>query len=69
MEFIDELEDTWKIMDYKYTSHIVKFNKDLIFPLLTDGWKEMKDVFDFTDQQDVTLFYHGWEQCLWLNFK
>jgi hypothetical protein len=37
MEFIDELEDTWKVMDYKYTSHIVKFNKDLIFPLLIDG--------------------------------
>jgi hypothetical protein len=59
MEFMDELEDTWKIMNYKYTSHIVKFNKDMVFPLLTDGWKEMKDVFDFTDQQDVTLFYHG----------
>jgi hypothetical protein len=31
----------------------------MVFPLLIDGWKEMKDVFDFNDQQDVTLFYHG----------
>jgi hypothetical protein len=56
---MDELDEEWKIMDYRYTSHTVKCNKDLIFPLLKEAWTEMKDVFGFTDQQDITLFYYG----------
>ncbi|WJX51562.1 DNA helicase [Trifolium repens] len=58
-DFMDELDEEWKIMDYRYTSHTVKCNKDLIFPLLKEAWTEMKDVFGFTDQQDITLFYYG----------
>ncbi|MCI00459.1 hypothetical protein A2U01_0021478, partial [Trifolium medium] len=41
-KFKNEFGSDWKIIN-KDTIHSVKFKKDLVFPLLQDGWLEMKE--------------------------
>jgi hypothetical protein len=53
------LQGTWKFIDYKDTLHTVEFNQSFIHPLLTTGWKEMKDVFGFELNQEIDFLYYG----------
>ncbi|WJX91099.1 DNA helicase [Trifolium repens] len=43
-EYAAQLQGTWKFIDYKDTLHTVEFNQSFIHPLLTTGWREMKDI-------------------------
>ncbi|PNY06778.1 hypothetical protein L195_g003256 [Trifolium pratense] len=58
-EFGHELPVEWRIMDYRFEHHIVTYNKDEIHPLLTDGWKEMREVFDLHKNEEIHFAYHG----------
>jgi hypothetical protein len=58
-EYGSELLDTWKFIDYKDKLHSVEFNQSFIHPLLTNGWREMKDVFGFDINQEVDFLYYG----------
>ncbi|WJX51447.1 hypothetical protein P8452_37646 [Trifolium repens] len=48
-EFWDELQSDWIVMDYHTTALTVKYKKDRVFPLITDGWNEMaiQEIDDF----------------------
>jgi hypothetical protein len=39
--------------------HPVSYNMSFIRPLLTVGWKEMKDVFGFSINQEMEVLYYG----------
>ncbi|WJX34306.1 DNA helicase [Trifolium repens] len=67
-KFQHALGEEWNIFDIKKT-HSVKFNKDLIFPLLKEGWSTMKDAFGFTDFQEITLSYIGKDNFLLISSK
>jgi hypothetical protein len=57
-DFWDELQSDWIVMDYHTTAITVKYKQDRVFPLITNGWNEMKGAFDFKDHPLITLFYH-----------
>jgi hypothetical protein len=40
-------------------SHVLTYNKNLIYPLLTDGWTEMRDFFKFSDLHQFCLIFYG----------
>jgi hypothetical protein len=58
-EFGSMLGETWNFIDYKDTLHTVTFNMSFMRPLLTNGWREMKDVFGFDTNQEVDFIYYG----------
>jgi hypothetical protein len=58
-EYGTQLQGTWKFIDYKDTLHTVEFNQSFIHPLLTTGWREMKDVFGFELNQEIDFLYYG----------
>ncbi|XP_045800807.1 uncharacterized protein LOC123903843 [Trifolium pratense] len=58
-QFGDELPSQWKIMDYRFEHHVVTYNKDEVHPLVTDGWKDMRDVFDLHQNEVIEFAYHG----------
>jgi hypothetical protein len=53
------LGETWGFIDYKNKMHSVSFNMSSIRPLLTNGWKEMKDVFGFAANKEMEVLYYG----------
>jgi hypothetical protein len=46
-------------MDFRFDAHIVKFNKDRTHPMLTDGWSQLRDVFDLHHNEELTFGYYG----------
>ncbi|GAU14564.1 hypothetical protein TSUD_96280 [Trifolium subterraneum] len=46
-------------MDFRYDVHMVTFNKDPVHPLLLDGWHEMREIFDFHQNEEIHLGYYG----------
>ncbi|GAU31619.1 hypothetical protein TSUD_63680 [Trifolium subterraneum] len=58
-EYGAELLESWIFIDYKDKMHSVTFNMSSIRPLLTYGWREMKDVFGFGINQEVDFLYYG----------
>ncbi|CAJ2667010.1 unnamed protein product [Trifolium pratense] len=58
-EFGTELFETWIVIDYKDKMHSLTFNHSFIRPLLTYGWREMKDVFGFDINQEFDFLYYG----------
>jgi hypothetical protein len=58
-EYGPMLLDTWNFIDYKETLHRVTFNMSFLRPLLTTGWKEMKEKFGFDTNQEVDFLYYG----------
>jgi hypothetical protein len=58
-EYGPMLSDTWRFIDYKETMHNVTFNMSFLRPLLTTGWREMKDIFGFDTNQEVDFLYYG----------
>jgi hypothetical protein len=58
-EFQGELLEIWNFMDYKDRVHSVSFNKNIIHPLLTNGWREMKQIFNFHINHVIDFLYYG----------
>ncbi|CAJ2645311.1 hypothetical protein L195_g014590 [Trifolium pratense] len=58
-EYFGELLEIWEFMDYQDKIHSVTFNKSVVHPLLTSGWKQMKDVFLFNPNQEIDFLYYG----------
>ncbi|XP_045790781.1 uncharacterized protein LOC123885546 [Trifolium pratense] len=58
-DFGHELPGQWRIMDYRFEHHVVTYNKDEIYPLLTDGWTKMREVFDLHKNEEIHFAYHG----------
>ncbi|GAU25318.1 hypothetical protein TSUD_375810 [Trifolium subterraneum] len=58
-EFKEQLPEKWKIIDYRYQAHTVTYNKDETLPLFTDGWHEMRDVFDLHQNEEIHFGYYG----------
>jgi hypothetical protein len=58
-KFMHELPRKWKIMNYGYNHHDVSFNMDDKYPLMTYGWDEMKEFWDFNDRQHLHFAYFG----------
>jgi hypothetical protein len=58
-KFNHELPRKWKIMNYSYMHIDVSFNKDDNYPLMTYGWNEMKDFWDFNERQILHFSYFG----------
>ncbi|CAJ2645070.1 uncharacterized protein LOC123905280 [Trifolium pratense] len=58
-EYGAELLESSNFIDYNDKFHTVIFNQSFIHPLLTIGWREMKDVFGFDVNQEVDVLYYG----------
>ncbi|MCH91783.1 hypothetical protein A2U01_0012713, partial [Trifolium medium] len=43
-EYDSDLLENWSFIDYKDKLHVVSYNKSSIRPLLTYGWREMKEI-------------------------
>jgi hypothetical protein len=57
-EFKKELDADWRFVTTKFV-HVVKFNQDRVFPLLNEGWPELKSRYDFIDMEEITIAYYG----------
>ncbi|WJX14835.1 hypothetical protein P8452_05044 [Trifolium repens] len=58
-EFKKELTDDWYILSSKGVYHKCSFKSNPKFPLLTDGWDELKNCEGFGDNVHLDLAYYG----------
>ncbi|KAK2438251.1 DNA helicase [Trifolium repens] len=58
-EFIDELKEEWYILSSKGEYHKCMFNSNTKFPLITEGWDELKKCEGFGDNVHLDLAYYG----------
>jgi hypothetical protein len=57
-DFKDELGPHWNIMNFdSIFSHVLTYNKNLMYPLLTDSWFEMRGFFKFSDFHQFSLIF------------
>jgi hypothetical protein len=56
---VNELSEEWYILSSKGVYHKCSFKSNPKFPLLTDGWDELKKCEGFGDNVHLDLAYYG----------
>ncbi|WJX34169.1 DNA helicase [Trifolium repens] len=58
-EFEDELNYEWEIIKANGSSNFITFNGNLIRPMLTIGWNNLRNVYSFNDNKRMFFNYLG----------
>ncbi|KEH43330.1 hypothetical protein MTR_1g090753 [Medicago truncatula] len=58
-DLYDELQDELTLIDGYVNSHEVEFNKILLMPILTQGWHEFRNFYNFTSNPLMSYTYLG----------
>jgi hypothetical protein len=57
--FFDELGEEWNLIYGENNHHHVYINKNLTFPCITEGWSELRQLFDWERYKKITFLYLG----------
>jgi hypothetical protein len=58
-EFEEELGYSWNLVDSLGNSHTITFNGDYAYPLLTEGWNNLREFYNYQGQKQILLSYLG----------
>jgi hypothetical protein len=58
-EHIGELSEDWVVMNTSGTSHKLKYNRTMSFPLITEGWETLALFEGFPENVEVVFGHFG----------
>jgi len=58
-KYYNELFGTWQILNTIDKGHLLSFKKNIVNPLLTNGWPEVKNFHELPDNVEIAFVYYG----------